>query len=175
MPQDQGARIVDNVRKNSVMMPPAVSASSPPAQPARYPAAAPVPAPAPLTAPVSAPNPATFAPQPQRTPVSTSPANQSRRPQSQSPRPFANATRYSLADPGSGSAPNSRPPSSQSQSSTGPPRRDGRPSLDNRPEPSFPALGPGVPSGPPPKKGPATFAEMGITTAKVEEKDCIIM
>ena len=148
---------MENVRKNSSMMPPAVSAPSPPVQPATY-------------TPVQDP-------QAQRPQVSSKPSSPAPIPaQSQTPRPFANAPRYNLADPGSGSASGHRP--SQPPSSFGPPRREGRSSLDSRPEqtslPTDPPSGAGSYNGPP-RKGPATFAEMGITTAKVQDKECVIM
>ena len=150
---------MENVRKNSSMMPPAVSAPSPPVQPATY-------------TPVQVQDPQVQRPQVSSKPSSPAPAPA----QSQSPRPFANAPRYNLADPGSGSASGPRP--SQPPSSFGPPRREGRSSLDNRPEqagpPPDPSSGPGAYNGPP-RKGPATFAEMGITTAKVQDKECVIM
>jgi hypothetical protein len=154
LPQEQGARIMENVRKNSVMITPQVAAQS-----ARY------------------NSPMTQEPQPPRQQVSSkpttpAPAQAQAQAQSQSPRPFANAPRYNLSDPGSGSATSPRPP--PSQTSFGPPRREGRPSLDNRPDAATPPVGINSDNGPP-RKGPATFAEMGITTAKVEEKECIIM
>ncbi|KAI0697009.1 hypothetical protein BC835DRAFT_800284 [Cytidiella melzeri] len=157
MQQEQGARIVDIVRKNSTMLPLSTIASAPPAQAGRQSA------------------PTTQQPQPQQIrapslPTSPAPAHS----QSQSPRPFANAPRYNLSDPGSGDGSSPRPLPSQSQPSFGPPRREGRPSIDSRPGPASPPSASNISSGPP-RKGPATFAEMGITTAKAEDKDCIVM
>lgn len=163
MPATQGARIMENVRKNTVMAAPApavatsvapaptANAISPRRRPADLPpASAPVPVPAPAPVPSEIP------------------------PATQSPRPFANAPRYNLMDPGYGSNVSPRPPAQQS--SFGPPGRRAErvssasagppPPVEDRPEP---------PRAEPPRKGPQTFAEMGITTTKVEEKECIIM
>lgn len=160
---------MENVRKNTIMAAPpvAVAPTGPPVpepaaiSPRRRPAdlpQAPGPAPVPAPAPAAAP-----APVPSDIP-----------PVTQSPRPFANAPRYNLSDPGYGSAASPRPP--PQQSSFGPPGRRaervgsasaGPPQpAEDRPEP---------PRADPPRKGPQTFAEMGITTTKVEEKECIIM
>ena len=89
-------------------------------------------------------------------------------------RPFANAPRYSLVDPGSRSAsPASAPPPGANRAGVG----AGGPG--SRPQPSRQNSGQPDVSSPlaqaPPKPGPQTFEEMGITTGKLEDKDCIIM
>ncbi|KZT00733.1 uncharacterized protein LAESUDRAFT_731966 [Laetiporus sulphureus 93-53] len=72
------------------------------------------------------------------------------------PRPFANATRYSLVDPGASPA-QTRNPSRQNSTSS-----------------QKEAEAPAAPAAPKPP-APRTFEEMGISTAKLEEKECIIM
>ncbi|KIJ61884.1 hypothetical protein HYDPIDRAFT_95685 [Hydnomerulius pinastri MD-312] len=104
-------------------------------------------------------------------------------------RQFPNQHRYTLVDPGSGSA-GSSPPPSRTQS-PGYARPAGRPPGQRQgsggpggiPSPMPPQGGPQDMDGdmhqPPPSrpavKGPTTFAEMGIQGAKLEEKECIIM
>ncbi|KAI0346356.1 HCP-like protein [Trametopsis cervina] len=157
----QSARIVENVRKTSSMIPPAVSAPSATASPGgsgRY-----------FPSVVEEPSLAQVETPPRTSSNSASPAPGPVPPQPQTPRPFANAPRYNLSDPGAVTTNGPRPPPSQPQTPFGPPRREGRPT----PTQPTPTNRPDTPSGP--KKGPATFAEMGITTAKVEEKDCVIM
>ncbi|GBE83720.1 hypothetical protein SCP_0507760 [Sparassis crispa] len=101
-------------------------------------------------------------------------------------RPFANAPRYSLVDPGSSSASETSPsprlglpsspvprPQRQNQNMAGVgaatrPGPSGSPAGDE-PEPKL---------APPPRqttKGPQTFEEMGFTSHKLEDKECRIM
>lgn len=159
---EDSQRVVDLIRKNSETRP---IAQAPP---------------------MAAPN------QPMTTIPETNPAaNVSPRPRPAAPpgRQFPNQHRYTLVDPGSGPSGGSSPPSrTQSPSSA---RQPGRP--PGQRSASGPAPGgmaPPVPNAggppedtPPPSrapqrpaaKGPATFAEMGIQGAKLEEKECIIM
>ncbi|KAH8073806.1 hypothetical protein BXZ70DRAFT_1081194 [Cristinia sonorae] len=92
----------------------------------------------------------------------------------QQQRPFANTPRYSLADPGSGSAAGSpRPslPNSPSPAGTPPLRRPGGPNGPQRvPEPG--AQNSARPNKP---AGPQTFAEMGIASTKASDDNCLIM
>ncbi|KAK1219387.1 hypothetical protein PQX77_017912 [Marasmius sp. AFHP31] len=118
------------------------------------------------------------------------------------PKQFANANRYTLTDPGSGSA-NSSPASSPAPMHAQLP--GGRPPHPGHPG-RVPSAGPGISGGygprpgssggpgsrpgsaggpgphgneaapPRPKpSGPQTFAEMGIQGAKAEDKECVIM
>ncbi|KAI0915854.1 hypothetical protein AcV5_003348 [Taiwanofungus camphoratus] len=90
-------------------------------------------------------------------------------------RPFANAPRYTLVDPGSRSAsPSARP---NHPESAAPFRAQGRQAKSGGGgENTSGSSGPDVQhQGPPPKRGPQTFEEMGIASAKLEEKECIIM
>ncbi|TCD60032.1 hypothetical protein EIP91_010853, partial [Steccherinum ochraceum] len=93
------------------------------------------------------------------------------------PRPFSNATRYSLADPGAGSASGPRPSASNSPAPAGtPPLR--RPGAGGAPPPGggFPGQGRASPAPHPSKApGPKTFAEMGIASTKVEDEGCVVM
>ncbi|OCH86984.1 hypothetical protein OBBRIDRAFT_760449 [Obba rivulosa] len=103
-------------------------------------------------------------------------------------RPFAGAPRYSLADPGVGSNPpsNSSSPKpglpgspalmsareklrQQTQQQNRPNGAPGSASYPEAPEEDAP------PTRPPPGRGPKTFEEMGFTSQKLEEKDCVIM
>lgn len=115
-------------------------------------------------------------------------------PQQQPQRQFAGQHRYTLVDPGSGSAPPSRQqsPSQQPQPQPQPQpayaRAAGRPpgqrqgSGPPQGQPPHTQVTPGdrapTPQGaarPPGPKPPTTFAEMGIQGAKLEEKECVIM
>ncbi|EMD35255.1 hypothetical protein CERSUDRAFT_116068 [Gelatoporia subvermispora B] len=111
-------------------------------------------------------------------------------PQAPQARPFANAPRYSLADPGVGSAPPSASTSprpglpvspapatareklrQQTQQQQG--RPNGAPGVAPYPEPPEEDA---PPARPPPGRGPKTFEEMGIVSHKAsEEKECVIM
>lgn len=105
--------------------------------------------------------------------------------QAQAHRQFPNQHRYTLVDPGAGSAGNSPPPSRTDSPSYA--RPAGRPPgqrAGSIPSPALPQGGPqdqDVDGGsqPPPAraavKGPTTFAEMGIQGVKLEEKECVIM
>ncbi|KAJ3865389.1 HCP-like protein [Lentinula novae-zelandiae] len=109
---------------------------------------------------------------------------------------YPTANRYTLVDPGSGSAPrsdsrsNSRSPSTGPGGGRPPPRRgpsggivvSGGVSTTSNPTSSN--SGPGTPVGAPPPAGatapprptgPQTFAEMGISGAKAEDEKCVIM
>ncbi|KAJ4499385.1 hypothetical protein C8R41DRAFT_815485 [Lentinula lateritia] len=108
---------------------------------------------------------------------------------------YPTANRYTLVDPGSGSAPrsNSRSPSTGPGGGRPPPRRgpsggivvSGGVSTTSNPTSSN--SGPGTPVGAPPPPppagapapprptGPQTFAEMGISGAKAEDEKCVIM
>ena len=190
MPAAAGARIVENVRKNSMMRPPAAAGpSQPPSGRSSYGS---VINEEPRPQSMGRPPQQYGSPsqQPQRLP--NGPEQAASPPPSAAPaggRQFANAPRYSLADPGSSSAGGPRPMPSQQSQSFGPPGR--RPNHSPAPSQGGSSLGPqgqqspgygspamtppvGTPTGPP-RKGAQTFAEMGITTGKVEEKDCVIM
>ena len=183
MPAVSGAQVVENVRRNSVMRPPAVNAPAGP--PPRTGYGAPIteePHPHGRTASVSSYR--QPPPQSQTSPYGSPRNRPGELPPSQtaSPRPFANAPRYSLADPGSGSASGPRPPSQQS--SFGPPRQNRPPQAQSPPMgPPGPGAQSPAPMGgssmvspeDPPRRGPQTFAEMGIATAKAEDKECIVM
>ncbi|OBZ65105.1 Chitin synthase regulatory factor 4, partial [Grifola frondosa] len=193
VPAAQSQRIVNNIRKNSLIGGPAgprhggltaagasagfssAVSSSPPQMgiPASLP---PVEGQHPPRRPISAAAAAQPGTVPQQNPTSP----RMRPASSQSPaqaRPFANATRYSLVDPGSGT----QSPSHSPPASTTPLRPHGRPQ-------SKPSGGPAPPQGPsaepaadsppqrPPTRGPQTFAEMGIATQKAEDdSNCVIM
>jgi hypothetical protein len=100
-------------------------------------------------------------------------------------RPFAHAQRYSLADPGSSPKTSAAPlPGS---SSSAPPGQGGRTQTPGGRTPGGRiASGAGGPQSPPSHAAsPApssqssvkyqTFAEMGIQSGKVEDKECVIM
>ncbi|KAJ3886653.1 HCP-like protein [Lentinula edodes] len=140
-------------------------------------------------------------------PSSTPNPNQTQNPNlrpTPTPRPggqgqaYPTANRYTLVDPGSGSAPrsdsrsNSRSPSTGPGGGRPPPRRgpsggivvSGGVSTASNPTSSSNS-GPGTPVGalpppagapaPPRPTGPQTFAEMGISGAKAEDEKCVIM
>ena len=101
-------------------------------------------------------------------------------------KPFANAQRYSLVDPGSGGGGEAGSPKPQQHSGTPPPGR--RTPQQQQQQQQAPTVGGGQPQqqeipqlgyggGPAgrPSKGPQTFAEMGIQSTKLENKDCVIM
>lgn len=122
-------------------------------------------------------------------------------------KPFGSMTRYTLTDPGSrpgtaqGTGPSPAPPKKpgtpepvkrpnyqQNKPSGQPPSQhvpdQGPPPQPKPPQGSQPIIstmpppGTGFDQGPhrqKPPKGAQTFQEMGIATAKVEEKDCVIM
>ncbi|KAE9397679.1 HCP-like protein [Gymnopus androsaceus JB14] len=114
---------------------------------------------------------------------------------------FPNANRYTLVDPGSGSASSGSPLAPRADSRS-PSRAAGRPPMRRgasgagspAPGPGGPGggyagspnAGPNGPAGAPPgmdngappapkPPGPQTFAEMGFTGAKVEDEKCVIM
>lgn len=177
MPAAQGARIVEAARKNSVIRPAAVAPPVLSGSQARTSYGGNLteePQPHGRTSSMTpAPPPSAYG-SPRNRPADLPPS------QSASPRPFANAPRYALADPGSGSATGPRP---APQAAFGPPRQSRQnsgPGAASAPGPGpsqSPAVGSPLPTPAvgPPRKGPQTFAEMGINTAKVEEKECIIM
>ncbi|KAH9915623.1 uncharacterized protein B0H18DRAFT_1096908 [Fomitopsis serialis] len=153
-PAAQGAQVIHNVRQSSLRhgappnggaLPP--SASAPPVGGAPgygAPAQFPVSASQPHIPPTGSPGPGGL-------------------------RPFANAPRYSLVDPGSRSA----SPANSNRAGVG------AGGLPSRPAPQRQNSGQPEVSSPlaqaPPRPGPQTFSEMGISTGKLEEKDCIIM
>jgi len=208
-----GKRIVENVRKGSLLMPivpeddyspsipsvPSVTStpqrqpSPQPQQPSQYEQLTQHQQPAPQKQ-----NSPTLPPQQisQSPPQPAYPPGQ--RPLPGGSKPFGNATRYTLTDPGS------RPTSSHGSSgpSPTPPKKSGTPEPVKRPmnqqnrlsgqhnsqqgpplqhKPShstMPPPGTGFDQDPHnqrPYKGVATFQEMGIATAKIQEKDCVIM
>ena len=98
-------------------------------------------------------------------------------------RHFPNQHRYTLVDPGSGSAGGSPPPSRTDSPSYA--RPAGRPPGQRGGSMPSPAMPPDADSPPGPglgvsspsqrSKGPTTFAEMGIQGVRLEEKECVIM
>jgi hypothetical protein len=217
-----GKKIMENVRKGSLLMPTVPEDDHPPPMPS-IPSVASMPQQRQPSPQPQQPQPLPPQQQPQQqqppqqqppvhqkqhsptlSPTSQSPP-QSAYPPGQRPLPgsqkvFANAPRYTLTDPGptQGSGgpgttppkktetpePGKRPtnqqnrlssqPSSQYGSQQGPPPQ---------PKPS-PSLQPMISTLPPPGTGfdqgphrqkPQTFQDMGIATAKIEEKDCVIM
>ncbi|KAI8969754.1 hypothetical protein BD414DRAFT_502548 [Trametes punicea] len=208
IPAAQRSQIVNNIRKNSMKGSPTAAGpfpygaaagatgspapfgaphtSSPPGMgvPARLPPVDPLAtAPRRASGPASMPGPPGGAPVPQSFSASPRPLPSS--PAVNSPqRPFPNAQRYSLVDPGSssGAAQSPRPPHPQQPAGTPPLRRPGGAALGspaNAPAP-LPQSGPdpagGAPARPRPSKGPQTFEEMGIPTQRVDEgSNCVIM
>lgn len=104
------------------------------------------------------------------TPVQPRPHPANTLPPSQPAQQFAGAIRYSLVDPGGGSATGPRPPS---QPQTMPPGRPGMPRNQSRPPAGSPVHEESP--NPPPSRGPQTFEEMGFRSQKLEEKECVIM
>ncbi|KAK7014138.1 hypothetical protein VNI00_019375 [Paramarasmius palmivorus] len=101
------------------------------------------------------------------------------RPHLQTQQSFPNANRYTLTDPGSGSAaPSGRTtsphphPGRRVTSDSGPGGGLGAGAGGMTPPSSRPTSSAG--SGPK-KPGPQTFAEMGFQGAKAEDKDCVVM
>ncbi|KAI0642467.1 hypothetical protein C8Q79DRAFT_917162 [Trametes meyenii] len=95
-------------------------------------------------------------------------------------RQFQNAHRYSLVDPGSGSAGSPRPQQQQQQQQPGagtPPLR--RPGASGSPYPQHgppPSQAAPEPQRHKPGKGPQTFEEMGIATQRAEDNsNCVVM
>ena len=205
-----GKKIMENVRKGSMLMPAVPEDDYPPLMPSmpsmsqqqqqqqQQPPQQQQPKPQKQQSPAPAPQPV-----PQSQPQSAYPPGQRPLPGSFKPGP-----RYTLTDPGS------RPGSSQGSGGPGqvPPRKGGSPDPGRRPTPqqnkpsgqhlsqhgqgqesppkpkpshspqpiisTLPPPGTGFDQGPhsqKPPKGAQTFQEMGIATAKVEEKDCVIM
>ncbi|KAH9833110.1 uncharacterized protein C8Q71DRAFT_774181 [Rhodofomes roseus] len=154
-PAAQGAQIIHNVRQSSLRHgPPPNGGAFPPSASAPQVGAPGYGAPAQLPASAS---------QPHLPPAgSPGPGGQ---------RPFANATRYSLVDPGSRSASPAAPGGNRAGVGAG--------GLPSRPVPQRQNSGQPDVSSPlaqaPQKPGPQTFEEMGISTGKLEEKDCVIM
>lgn len=160
---------MENVRKNSMAPPIAVGAAAaaggygapqiqsgaPPRLPTVGESQSPYPSPQPQ------PHAASASPRP-RPPQATS------GPQA---RPFQNATRYSLADPGSSPSASPRPGAGAGGSA---PHR--QPSGQQQPPPSgFDNAGGAPPPVQKPGKGPQTFAEMGIASTTAQKDDCVIM
>lgn len=113
--------------------------------------------------------------------------------QGQQQQAFPGANRYTLVDPGSGSASSNGSLVTPRADSRSPSRAAGRPPMRRGASAAAGPGGPGgagaVPNGPagappgpadagfgaPKAPGPQTFAEMGITTTKVEDEKCVIM
>ena len=152
---------VDEPRTSSIPIPVSASASMPnstnPRMRQSY-GSGPAPAPAAASA---------YAPSPLSTPLSSSPAPGG------SARPYANATRYSLADPGSGSAPRPNLSNSPMPSGTPPLRRPGEGGRLAEPA-GYSGKGGSAAHAPKPA-GPQTFAEMGIASTKVQDDGCVVM
>ncbi|KAI0314559.1 hypothetical protein OF83DRAFT_1267391 [Amylostereum chailletii] len=170
-------QIVAKIRQNSMRIPEEPSISTPP----------PMPTAAPINPPANghglgAPNgrhgrpsigeSGSPRPQHERMPVPAQPQGPPQQgsphpqPANLAPRAPANQPRYSLTD--SGTTP--PPPQAQQSGSTTPPQQQ-------RPRPQHNRTGSGttVIPRPPPGKGPATFQEMGFTSQKLEDKECVIM
>ncbi|EIN13641.1 HCP-like protein [Punctularia strigosozonata HHB-11173 SS5] len=201
----EGQRIVNVIRQNSLAQPPAPGPAPFPAPAAgpssahTSPSLAPAQVP-PLgyqqrrpshadTASPPAPLGATQGPEPRRpshADTSPDPASFAR---PNPPRAHPNAHRYTLADPGFGSAPppgapgpgraqspGQGPPREQSPAFRPPGQRPGREQSatpGGQPQ-QRPNAGSPAPDRPKPA-GPTTFAEMGIQSGKLEDKECIIM
>jgi len=217
-----GKKVMENVRKGSLMMPTVPNNGYPSTIPS-VPSMPSMPSmpqqPQPQQPPQQQP-PQQQQPKPQKqqslvpTPQPGSqPPPQSAYPPGQRPlpggsKPFGNSQRYTLTDPGS------RPSSVQGYGGPGqvPPKKAGSPEPGRKPTPqqnkpygqqlshqgpdhgtppgsqqshspqpiisTLPPPGTGFDQGPhsqKPYKGAQTFQEMGIATAKVEDKDCVIM
>ena len=196
---------MENVRKGSLMMPAAPGNDyipSMPSIPQHQLQQEQQPNPQKQQGPVSTPQPVS-----QSSPQPAYPPGQ--RPLPGGSKPFGNATRYTLTDPGSrqnsvqGSGgpgqvppkkvgspePGRRPTPQQNKPSGQQPIQHGLPDQEPSPKPkpsqvpqpiisTLPPPGTGFDQGPQkqtPYKGAQTFQEMGIATAKIEEKDCLVM
>ena len=221
-----GKKIMENVRKGSMLMPVLQEEDYPPSMPSmpsmpqQQPQHQQPPQPQPQHQQPPQPQPQyqqppqQQQPKPQKQQTASQPAPQpqpqSAYPPGQRPLPggFKPGPRYTLTDPGS------RPGSSQGNGGPGqvPPKKGGSPDPGRKPAPqqskppsqqlsqhghgqesppkpkpshspqpiisTLPPPGTGFDLGPhnqKPHKGAQTFQEMGIATAKVEEKDCVIM
>ncbi|KAA1472367.1 HCP-like protein [Dentipellis sp. KUC8613] len=180
-------QVMAHVRKASLAYRPGPGQNSyPPAGAAgqnNYPPAGPIPAQVPASTSILPPGPVGSAippgqqyPQPRKSseiagqPLGPpGPPAQSRPSPSQGPgnagppRAFVDRPRYGLTDPGSGSN------SPRTQSPLRPPQTQGSASGPAPPHAQVPA------TRPPPSKGPQTFQEMGFQSAKLEEKECVVM
>lgn len=204
-----GKKIMDNVRKGSLMMPavPENQENYPPSIP-QMPSMPSIPQQQQQPPQPKPQKQQSLAPTPQ---PASQPPPQSAYPPGQRPLPggfkFANSPRYSLVDPGSrpassqelsgpgqappkkteSSDPGRRPtpqqnrPSGQQPGQPGPDQGPPKPKPSNSPQPivsTLPPPGTGFDQGPynqKPYKGAQTFQEMGIATAKVEDRECVIM
>lgn len=160
---EDGRQVVEVIRKNSTARHHGHGSSA---------------APTPVLPPVAEQPPAhTMSPQIQQGPSAP--------PQAPPQRQFPNQHRYTLVDPGSGSAGGASPPlRTDSPSYVRPAGRPPGQRAGSIPSPAPPQGGPQDVNGdihqqPLPgrqtAKGPTTFAEMGIQGVKLEEKECVIM
>ncbi|KAI0665457.1 hypothetical protein C8Q78DRAFT_1064822 [Trametes maxima] len=91
-------------------------------------------------------------------------------------RQFQNAHRYSLVDPGSGSAAGSPRPQQQPGAGTPPLRRPGASGSPYPQQGAPPPQAAPEPQRHKPGKGPQTFEEMGIATQRAEDNsNCVVM
>ncbi|ESK92306.1 chitin synthase activator [Moniliophthora roreri MCA 2997] len=174
-PRRDSKQVVELIRKNTLGSRPPI----PPQQPSAHGRYATEPQPYP---PQQARPPSAGGPHQQQAPYNG--PGVGLRPQ-QHQQAFPSANRYTLTDPGSGSAPpGSGRTTSPMQGGPVPPGRR----VTSGPGSQTPPQGPS--QQPPPqnqsrptssaggaskKPGPQTFAEMGFTGAKAEDKDCVIM
>ena len=169
MPQGDRRKIMENVRKNSMAPPIAVGAAAgaggygAPQAGGRLPTVGESPYP-----PQSQPRPSHSVRQKPRPSPEGTTGPQGPGPQQQQ-RPFQNAARYSLADPGSSPSASPRP----THPSAGGPAPHRQPSGQQQPPSGFESAPPAPASKP--VKGPQTFAEMGIASTTAQKDDCIIM
>ena len=138
--------------------------------------------------PGSLPDPSGYVPPPQRQPQQMLPVSQPQYipPAPQGPQGSMNNPVVGLSGYPSPRLPTQRPPSQPQMgtpgqpavhgrnrtgrgNSAGPQAQQGRGRTPSPPVQSVP------PARPPPGKGPATFQEMGYTSSKLEDKDCVIM
>lgn len=194
-----GRKIVENVRKSSMLMPIVLENDRPPPMPSApsmpsMPPQQQQPKPQKQQSMTSAPQPVSQSP-----PQSAYPPGQ--RPLPGGSKPFGNNPRYTLTDPGprqstvqgsggsgqvtpkkAGSPPQQHKPPVQQSTQAGPEQGfPPGPKQSHSPKPivsTLPPPGTGFDQGSHNQKtykGAQTFQEMGITTAKIEEKDCVIM
>lgn len=151
--QKNNRRVIEHVRKNSV------------ARDSRY-------GPGPSAMPTMSPmfeHPGT--------PSSGSPAMpQARpRPQKQGQQAPPQSNRFTLTDPGAGSASSPRPASEAPSTFRPPGQRPGGGGGTPNPMSPPPSTPPAMSQAGSKRPGPATFQEMGIQSTVVQDKDCVIM
>ncbi|KIY48771.1 HCP-like protein [Fistulina hepatica ATCC 64428] len=177
-----GSEVIENVRKSTIMAP----VPSAPAEIPRVPTLSEIPISSSPPLQLSLERPSSDRQRPsfsnERPAISGSPprwTNSSGPPPSASPRLMPSMTRFSLADPGGGSAPRLTSPSPASRPVSPGSRRPSRNNTQNSESgsatPSLPTPGPQTPAFGPAKKGPTTFAEMGFQGVKAEKDECLIM